>query len=230
MKSFKEKVLRVVSKIPCHRVIRSDACLPAGRALGGYNRGRDEKIAKLLLEGCVGVIPTDTLYGLVGSTLDEKAVSKIYKLKKRDPRKPLIILIGSLGDLSLFGVRLDPGTMNILKKIWPGRISVILPCRSSKFAYLRREIKTLAFRLPKQNWLVKLLKKTGPLVAPSANPEGSLPANTIREARKYFKDGADFYVDVGRVASPPSTLVGISNGRITVLRRGADFNKLWRKS
>jgi len=65
-----------------------------------------------------------------------------------------------------------------------------------------------------------LLRKTGPLVAPSANPEGLDPALTIRQAKKYFSNMVDFYIDRGKLESSPSTLVKIEAGNIIVLREG----------
>ncbi len=52
------------------------------------------EIEKILKSGGIGVIPTDTIYGLVGSALNKKAVRRIYQLRQRNPKKPLIILIG----------------------------------------------------------------------------------------------------------------------------------------
>lgn len=178
------------------------------------------KIQKILSSDGVGVLPTDTLYGLVGSALSRNAVLRIYKLKKRNSRKPLIILISSFRDLARFGVKPDAKTKKILQKAWPGKVSVILPCRNEKFRYLHRGTNTLAFRLPAEKHLRVLLSKTGPLVAPSVNPEGKPPARTIREAKKYFGDAVDFYVDGGALRSLPSTLIKIQNGHIVVRRRG----------
>ncbi len=179
------------------------------------------KIAEILSSGGVGVIPTDTLYGLVGRALSLGAVERIYKLRKRDGNKPFIILIGSLSDLGLFGVEVDKKTKKILRQVWPGPVSVILPCEGENFSYLHRGGKTLAFRLPAKAGLAALIKKTGPLIAPSANPEGEPPAKTIKEARRYFGDSADFYLDGGTLDSPPSTLVSLESGGISVLREGA---------
>lgn len=210
-------------------------------------------IYNILQRGGVGVLPTDTLYGLVGSAFSKKAVRRIYKLKKRNPKKPLIILIGSFSDLARFGVKPDAKTLKILRNIWPGKaspvrgkmptasaaplvrasngVSVILPCRNKKFLYLHRGTNTLAFRLPAnpvknfishgaRKSLRVLLRETGPLVAPSANPEGKPPARTIREAKKYFGDAVDFYADGGTVSSQPSALIAIKNGRIIIKRKG----------
>ena len=150
-----------------------------------------KKILEILKHGGTGVIPTDTIYGVVASAMSKKAIGRAYKLLKRNPRKPFIVLISSIKDLDIFRVKIDAKTKKLLNQIWPGKISVILPCPSPKFKYLHRGAKTLAFRVPKKASLVKLLKKTGPLVSTSVNPEGEKPAETIREAKKYFGDKID---------------------------------------
>ena len=181
----------------------------------------NRKIVKILKNGGIGVLSTDTIYGLVGLALSKKVVARIYKLRKRNSKKPLIILISSLKDLDIFGIYPDTGTKNLLKKFWPGKVSVILPCPSKRFFYLHRGTKTLAFRLPAKKSLRELLKNTGPLVAPSANPEGLPPAKTILEARHYFKNKPDFYIDNGKLDSPPSALISIVDGKFKILRKGA---------
>jgi len=181
---------------------------------------RIKVIAEILNKGGIGILPTDTIYGVAGRALSEKAVLMIYKLRKRNPKKPMIILISSLNDLSLFNIKLNDETGKILLKFWPGKVSVVLPCRGKRFLYLHRGTETLAFRLPKSKWLRKLLIETGPLVAPSANPEGFMPAKTVKEARKYFGDRADFYLNKGKLASKPSTLISLKNGKVKLLREG----------
>ena len=107
-----------------------------------------EKPENVLTAGGIGIMPTDTLYGLVGSAFSKKAVARIFKIKKRNPKKPLIVLIGSTADLRRFCIRIDKKTGNILSRFWPGNVSVILSCPHRRFAYLHRGTKTLAFRLP----------------------------------------------------------------------------------
>lgn len=185
--------------------------------------GRPGKKVEISLKNKgICVLSTDTIYGIVGSALDKKSVERIYRLRKRSPVKPMIILIGSLRDLHMFGATPSAATQKYLREVWPGKVSVILEIvnhRSrTKFKYLHRGMNALAFRLPKPLWLRQLLGKTGPLVAPSANWEGKPPAKTIREAKKYFGGNVDFYLDAGRVDSRPSKLIKIENGKIIVLR------------
>lgn len=189
---------------------------------------------KSLKEGGIGVAPTDTIYGLVCCALNEKAVEKVYEVRKRRPDKPCIILIADISDLSLFGIEIDSPTNQVtnqlINQLWPGQVSIVLPCDKGEFSYLHRGTKTLAFRLPADEEFRATLRETGPLIAPSANPEGQAPAVTIEKAQVYFSDNVDFYLpaealakegeDAGLLVASPSTVVAIEDGKIRILRQG----------
>lgn len=164
------------------------------------------------------MLATDTIYGLVGSAMRPATVERIYKLKERHPKKPFIVLISSLGDLNLFQVKLKESEKEILSKLWPAKVSVILPVLAPDFEYLHRGTKTVAFRLPQKEQLINLLGETGPLVAPSANPESLPPARTIHEAENYFGEKVDFYLDEGRIEGQPSALATIEDGKLKYYR------------
>ena len=180
----------------------------------------NNKFIEILKRGGIGILPTDTLYALVGSAPSKGAVERIYRLRKRESKKPLIILISSLKDLNLFDIKISNQLRKNLNNIWPGKISVILSCPLKKWSYLHRGIKTIAFRLPAKKRLIDILKKTGPLVAPSANISGMPPAKNVLEAKKYFGNKVDFYISAGKVVSGPSTLIEINNGIIKIIRKG----------
>lgn len=183
----------------------------------------DQQIINLLKNGKIGVIPTDTIYGIVGSALNEETVDRIYRLRKRSSDKPMIILISSLDDLKKFDIILTDKQKEFLQKNWPNPLSVILPLAGEKFKYLHRGTNSLAFRMPKNNKLAEVIKKVGPLVVPSANFEGEKPSETIEEAKKYFGQKI-FYVDGGKIKSQPSTLIKLkNNGSYIILRQGS-FN------
>ena len=185
-------------------------------------------VARVLSRGGTAVMPTDTTYGIVGSALNEKVVNEIYRLRKRDLDKPFIVLIADRKDLKRFGVAPTAAQEEILRRVWPafGRptagkseaVSVILPCAEDKFSYLHRGKNTLAFRLPEREDLRRLLREVGPLVAPSANPQGHPVAKNIYEARAYFGHHAGFYKDGGTIAASPSKLIDITDGTEKVLR------------
>ncbi len=175
---------------------------------------KTKNVIKVLKNGGVGVMPTDTIYGLVGSANSRKAINRIYKIKKRNKKKKLIVLISSVKDLKKFGINLT-SVQSSLNKFWPHSAKAT----RGKPKPVSIILGGTAFRLPAKKSLIEFLKKTGPLVAPSANPEGLSPAKNIGEAKKYFGDKVDFYLAGGTLKGKPSKLIKIEdNGKIKVLR------------
>ena len=181
-----------------------------------------QKSEDILMRNGVVILPTDTLYGIVGRAESKKAINRIYKIKGRDENKPFIVLITSYKDLKKFDVNIDMAQAKFLKKIWPGQVSAILPCKLVKYNYLHRGVKAIAFRMiGKKNLnLFKLINKVGPLVAPSANRQGEKSVGSITEAEKYFGEEVDLYIDGGMKKSVPSTLIKYENKNWVVLRQG----------
>ena len=179
----------------------------------------NENLIKVLMENGMVIMPTDTIYGLVGKALEKSTVERIYNIKKRNPDKPCIILINNIKELEKFSVILSKEQREAIIKYWPGPVSIILDCQDDSFTYLHRGTKTLSFRLPYLESLRNLLMKTGPLIATSANPENFPPAKSIKEAKNYFGDLVDLYIDGGILGGKHSKLIRLNNdGSIIVLR------------
>lgn len=180
-----------------------------------YSDSFDETITRLLLEGGVGVLRTDTLYGIVARADDEAAVERVYRVKTRTPNKSPIILIASTAQMF---DKYDQATTKRVQEVWPGKTSVILPSIAAP-DWLTRGNRSLAYRIPDNDALRALLAKTGPLIAPSANPEERPPAMDIDEAKAYFGDSVDFYVDHGKVSDDtPSALYRLHASSMERLR------------
>lgn len=180
-----------------------------------------KSLGERLKAGEIGVFLSDTIYGIFTSALKQDSVEKIYELRKRAANKPMIILLPSVFSLDEFWITVGSGVTNFLNSIWPGPVSVVLPCQGDEYTYLNRGSKSLAFRIPDDSFLQQILKYSGPLVAPSANVEGETPSQNIEQAKKYFGNKVDFYVDGGEVRDrKPSTLIKIEHGVIETLRQG----------
>ncbi len=177
-----------------------------------------KKIANEIMCGHIGIMPTDTIYGMVGSVFLRSVVERIYELRKRDLNKPFIILISSFADLGKFDIEVDEKLKTELLKYWPGKVSVILPCQSEKFKYLHRGKNSLAFRLPDKEDLIEIIKIAGPIVAPSANPQGLPPAKNISEAKKYFDKWIDFYEDGGEIVGKSSKILEYRDREMVAIR------------
>lgn len=180
-----------------------------------YRENFDETIISLLRGGGIGVLRTDTIYGIVARANNCAAVNRVFEVKRRSPTKPPISLISHSNQLL---DDYDSQTLAILARYWPGKNTIILPTQNSP-EWLSRGTRSISYRLPALPVLTALIDQTGPLVAPSANPEGQEPATTIDEAIAYFGDVVDFYVDSGKVTdNVPSKVYRLRDYELEQLR------------
>ncbi|MGH7142202.1 MAG: L-threonylcarbamoyladenylate synthase [Candidatus Saccharimonadales bacterium] len=177
--------------------------------------------AKELLEhpGSIGVMPTDTVYGVVARATDKVAVERLYQLKKRD-HKPGTIIAADIEQL--VSLDLKRRYLKAVEQFWPGSISVVISCGSAELEYLHLGLSSLAVRIPADEELHQLLNQTGPLLTSSANTPGDPTANTVAEAKRYLGNRVDFYEDGGDLSGrQPSTLIRMVDDAVEVLRQGA---------
>lgn len=178
----------------------------------------DPQVESLLSSGAVGVLPTDTVYGLTAVATNENAVKRLYGLKQRD-QKPGTCIAASVEQLQ--ALDLDTSALQAVAYLWPNPISIVISLTRPR-DYLDLGHGTLAVRIPADADLRALLEKTGPLLTSSANPPQEMVANTIQEAQNYFAQNVDFYVDGGDLSGhEPSTVARFTDGRLEVLRQGA---------
>lgn len=178
----------------------------------------DDEIVRRLGQGGIGLLPSDTIYGLSGRALDEAAVIKIRRIKGRDNQKPFIVLISDLRMLDLLSI--PPEQAETFERYWPGPLSVVFQAPGAP-DWLRAPDGSLAVRLPDYPELTALIDKAGPLISTSANLQAQDPVKNVREAEGLFGDELDFYVDAGELDIPPSTLARIENGKLKVIRQGS---------
>ena len=176
----------------------------------------DPRIVELIQNGEVGVLPTDTIYGLVAAADRPEAVKYLYALKGRE-HKPGTVIAASTAQLEKLGIKAR--YLKAVEQFWPGAISIEIP---HSLEYLHQGTGRQAFRITADVELNQLLFKTGPLLTSSANLPGQPPANTLAEAQAAFKNGLAFYVDGGDLSNrQPSTIIRIVDDAIEVVRVGA---------
>lgn len=174
------------------------------------------EVVEILKNGGVGIIPTDTIYGVVGQLFNQSAVERIYDLKDRPLDKPVgTILISDPDQIDEY-----VGSSELLpaEVYWPGPVSVVLTV-GNRLAYAHRGKQSLPFRIPDYSALQQLIAQTGPLVSTSANLAGRLPAVTMQDAMGVFRESVDFYVDGGDLSGrAASRIIRLSNGKVEVIR------------
>lgn len=179
----------------------------------------DPKLIEIIRGGGVGVLLTDTVYGLVARAGDPVAIAKLYGVKRREsgPGTTIGASVQDFADLGFSSAQLAR-----VAHYWPAPLSVVLDAAQVP-DYLKQDWTSLPVRIPAVDDLLELLRQTGPLMTTSANHHGQPTSQSIDDAVAYFGDRLDFYVDGGIVGDrPASTIIGISEGgQIEVFRAGA---------
>ncbi len=184
------------------------------------------KAKKILEKNKIIAVPTETVYGLAGNAYSNKSVKRIYNLKKRPKKNPLIIHYYNL-DLLKKDAKYDKNFLKLYKKFSPGPLTYILKKRKnskvSKFA--NAKLKTIAVRFPKNKVIRSLLKKLSfPLAIPSANISTGVSPTEPLDVVDEFKNKVKFILNGGKsIIGLESTVINLSN-KPRILRPGAISN------
>lgn len=177
-----------------------------------------------LKRGDIVAIPTETVYGLAGNAENEQAIRKIYSLKNRPLNHPLIMHVAQHWDLSRWVSTIPDYAQILIKRFWPGPLTLVLPCKPGQVSPLVTGGQdTVALRCPKHPLAQALLQQAGfPLVAPSANPFGKISPTTAEHVYHSFKDEALLILDGGRCqVGIESTIVAATDPQhYQILRHG----------
>jgi L-threonylcarbamoyladenylate synthase len=177
-----------------------------------------EALAKILLDGGVVLLPTDTIYGLHAVATNDVAVDRIAAIKGRDDTKPFIVLASSIDQFPKLGIAVDPDLLARLDSIWPAPLTAILPLARPIAA--SRGASTLAVRIPDLEWLRELTARTGPLVSTSANRSGSAAATQPSDLAPDLLETIDAVVDAGPLSGEPSAILDLTGDQPRFLREG----------
>ncbi len=180
-----------------------------------------DEIVNALKRGEVIVCPTDTVYIPAADATNEKAVRKVFLIKKRSLRKPIPIFVKDLKMAKKFA-KIDKSQDRFLRKAWPGKVTVVLKRKKSKIKLYGVDRKTIALRIPNFKLINLLLKKLNrPLVGTSANISSQPPSGNLKEVLQQFKNKKyqpDFVVDGGILSGKPSTVLDLTTLPPKILR------------
>ncbi len=185
------------------------------------------KILECLNKGGVIISPTDTVYGLLADATNEKAVKKVFEIKKRPLEKPLPVFIRNTGDLKKLAI-IDDKKVEFIKKYWPGKLTVVLKASKEAEEKIKKGVvgkdKKIGLRIPDHNFVKKILKEfKKPLTSTSANISGEQSMIDVKD----LKIKPDLIIDGGKLKeSSSSTVIDFSGSKIKILRKG-DYESLF---
>ncbi len=178
-----------------------------------------EKTFQVIKKGGIVLFPTDTVYGIGCNPYNVNAVEKIYEIKSREKIKSLPVLAYSLDTVKEIA-RIDIFTEKIIKKYWPGPLTLILELTDKKLKKSLNLDNKIAVRIPDSKCTLKLLEKCRLLVGTSANISGSSPSTDPKECLKNITN-YDVFLNGGTITSKgESTIIEIENEQIKIIRKG----------
>ena len=178
--------------------------------------------AAAVLSGELGVLPTDTVYGVGADAFSPAAVTRLLAAKGRGREAPPPVLVGSTRAASALVEDLGPWGQQLIDEFWPGGLTIV--CRASRSLTwdLGDTRGTVAVRMPLHAVAIELLKETGPLAVSSANRTGEPAATTAAAAEEQLSDTVSVYLDGGPCLNDvPSTIVDLTGNIPRLLRAGA---------
>jgi L-threonylcarbamoyladenylate synthase len=187
------------------------------------HRGTDLILAKkLLTEGKLVVIPTETVYGLAANGLDETAVAGIFSAKNRPTFDPLILHVASIEQAQSLCTDWPEMADKLARAFWPGPLTLILPKADHVPDLTTSGQPTVGIRMPNNRLTLELLSTLPfPLAAPSANPFGYVSPTNAQHVADQLGDSIDYILDDGDCSvGIESTIITIDNGTPKVLRLG----------
>ncbi len=188
----------------------------------GYQEHELEKIATILKNGGIVLFPTETVYGIGTNGLDEKAVKKIYEIKKRDRKNPTNLLVSNMAMVEAITQDISPMEHKLMQTFFPGPFTIILKRKKIVPNIVTANSDLVGIRMPDSSIAQKLVQLAGvPLAAPSANISGKLSGTNLANVIDEFSGQLDFAIDGGESKiGMESTIVRVIDEVPHILRPG----------
>lgn len=180
-----------------------------------------DRLQEILENGGAVILPTETVYGLFAKALDEDAVNHVYDLKMRPRDKAMNLNVADLESILAFSKN-QPDYLNWLyEKFLPGPLTIILEANERVPAWINSGLSTIGFRLPKHPVTLDLIKKTGPLIGPSANLSGTESGKIFSKVKEQFSEEIVGFEDDLALTGQDSTILDLTGEKARILRQGS---------
>jgi L-threonylcarbamoyladenylate synthase len=177
---------------------------------------------EVVARGGLIVLPTDTVYGIGCDPFSSSAVEALFAAKRRGRDLPLPVLVHGWRQAIGLVEEFTEQAKTLAAAWWPGPLTIVLREASGIGWDLGYSRGTVAVRMPKQNFALALIRRTGPLAVTSANRSGEATPATVAGILEQLGEDVDVLFDAGPAGdSPSSTIVDLTGQRPRLLREGA---------
>ena len=187
--------------------------------------------ADTIKKGGIVAFPTETVYGLGVDALNPNAVKRLFNVKRRPFDNPPIVHIGNIKDVSKLASNIPAKARELMRRLWPGPITLIL--KRSEFVpeITVCGLKTIAIRMPNHNVALSLIRESQCAIsAPSANLAGKPSPTTAKHVLDDLAGGIDIIVDAGPTPiGIESTVLDLTIDPPQILRPGGTTHEVLEK-
>jgi len=178
-----------------------------------------KEVAERFRKGQVGVVPTETVYGLAALMTLAPSVSRLYQIKGREGTKPCAVAIADPSEVEGLAAEVSEAARWLMEVFWPGPLTLVFRAREHLPAHVMRGGVTVGVRCPDQAFLTAVIRALGwPLLLTSANLSGQ---PSVFTPEKIEVEGVDFLVNGGETAlRRESTVVDVTQDPPRILRKG----------
>jgi len=183
-----------------------------------------EKAIKVLKEGGIVIFPTDTAFGIGCRIDDETAIKRLFEIRKRPEKQAVAVLIDSLEMVQEYLLPISEEVKErLIKRYWPGALTIVLPCRTDKVPKLvRGGGNTLGVRIPNHPVIREIIREVGvPILGPSANFHGKETPYKFEQLDPELVAMIDYIVPGLCSVGKASTVIDCSQKPWKILREGA---------
>lgn len=175
----------------------------------------------ILQQGGAVILPTETVYGLFASAMNEQAVKHVYALKQRPKDKAMNLNVADFKTILNFSKQQPYYLKKLYHAFLPGPLTIILQANEHVPIWVNSGLKTIGFRVPKHPKTLELIKKIGPLIGPSANISGCESGKVFVDIQKQFGNAVSGFSDDCSITGVDSTILDLSKETACILRQGA---------
>ncbi len=190
----------------------------------GFDAHCEEAVAAAAEDVAAGkliVYPTETVYGIGADIYNETAVKNLYISKKRPFDMPLSVAVSDKAMLEKVAV-LNENADKLIKAFLPGPLTIIIKKQPDVPDIVTSSSQKVGIRIPDNRFALELIRRTGPIVATSANLHSHPDAVDVNAAITDFGDSVDTYIDAGSCTiGQPSTIVWLMDKEVEIVRQGA---------
>lgn len=182
-----------------------------------------QEIAYGVKNGKIAIFPTETVYGIGTNGLDEKAVQKLYEIKKRCKKNPINLLVSNMAMIEEITQNISFLEYKLMNAFFPGPFTIILKRKKIVPDIVTANSDFVGIRIPSNSIAKKLVELAGvPIATPSANISGKLSGTSLHDIIDEFYENIDFAIDGGKSKiGMESTIVRVINNIPHILRPGS---------